>query len=251
MDDSIDEQSRSFDHNPDPTQDPSSNNPNTCTLSSNEFYLERPYIQGWKKILPTSLTVDNNPPSSSTTDLGEVEPTLLSGCVNDWDYPSKIKSVSKYRADIGYSILNTSGLIDRKYKKNQKIVSSTGKIDEAQVEKIIQLLEDLALACEEDNAIGWDKDNARIWFFINSGGGDLAATVSVINKMNEIKARGIEIWTVVDGIGWSAAGLISSSGTYRFIKKNSSIFIHLPYFPNTSYLEAIHQLHSWVQWYIL
>jgi len=94
------------------------------------------------------------------------------------------------------------------------------------------------LACEEDNAPN-NKDKARIWFFINSGGGDLAATVSVINKMNEIKARGIEIWTVVDGIGWSAAGLISSSGTYRFIKKNSSIFIHLPCVQSNYYLPLI------------
>jgi len=278
--------SRPPDHNPDRTQYPSSSNPKKCTFPLIDSNFDRPYIQkerleeftnkheGWKKDTPSSSAVDNNPPSSSTIDsygwsrktahmetptfdFDELDPTLLSGCVNDWNDPSEIKSVSKYRADISFYVLNTCGPIHHKFRKNQIIVSKfamcvswTGEIDDDQGRKINQALED---AFKEVNAIGLNpshpmapnnKDNARIWLIINSGGGELEPTYSVIQKMQEIKHRGTKIYTIVDDKAHSAAGLISSSGDHRYIKKNSSMLIHLPWYPNTRYLNLIDQFRS-------
>lgn len=77
------------------------------------------------------------------------------------------------------------------------------------------------------NKIVYDQDCAPIIkIYIRSDGGDLYSSLSIMAKIEEIKKKGVEIYTIIDGMAASGATIISVSGTKRYIQKNACMMIH-------------------------
>lgn len=61
---------------------------------------------------------------------------------------------------------------------------------------------------------------------INSPGGDLEAAYMMVDTIEEVKAKGHPVNTVVTGIAYSAAVVILAAGTNRLALQHSSIMVH-------------------------
>lgn len=70
--------------------------------------------------------------------------------------------------------------------------------------------------------------NTPIALYINSPGGDVNCTKSIIDEMVAIQNCGTEIWTVAQGEACSAAAYILAMGTRgrRYASPNSTIMLH-------------------------
>lgn len=62
-----------------------------------------------------------------------------------------------------------------------------------------------------------------IRLYINSEGGELFSSLSVVDRINDLR---VPVHTYVEGIVASAASLISISGTKRYMRKNAIMMIH-------------------------
>lgn len=65
-----------------------------------------------------------------------------------------------------------------------------------------------------------------IRLYIQSEGGDLIAALSTLSRIAEIKSKGVEVHTIVEGIAASAATLISIGGSKRFVRQHATMLIH-------------------------
>lgn len=97
----------------------------------------------------------------------------------------------------------------------------------------------------DETALGWNKqldDTSRnmkmmqvmydlatpppIYVYIQSNGGEIFASLSILGRFESIKSQGIEIYTIVDGFCASGATIISVGGSTRYIRKYSCMMIH-------------------------
>lgn len=62
--------------------------------------------------------------------------------------------------------------------------------------------------------------------YIQSDGGDLIAALSTLSRLVELKERGFEVHTIVEGLAASAATLISVGGSHRYIRRHAYMLIH-------------------------
>jgi ATP-dependent protease ClpP protease subunit len=65
-----------------------------------------------------------------------------------------------------------------------------------------------------------------IRLYIQSEGGDLIAALSTLGRIDELKNKGMEVHTIVEGIAASAATLISIGGSKRYIRRHATMLIH-------------------------
>jgi ATP-dependent protease ClpP protease subunit len=65
-----------------------------------------------------------------------------------------------------------------------------------------------------------------IHIYIQSGGGEVFASLSVLGKIESLKKTGNEIHTIVEGFCASGATLISVGGSKRFIRNHSCMMVH-------------------------
>jgi ATP-dependent protease ClpP protease subunit len=65
-----------------------------------------------------------------------------------------------------------------------------------------------------------------IRLYIQSDGGDLIAALSTLSRLVELKERGFEVHTIVEGMAASAATLISCGGSHRYIRRHAYMLIH-------------------------
>jgi len=68
-----------------------------------------------------------------------------------------------------------------------------------------------------------DSDQTPIWLHINSPGGDLFSAFSVADQIEKLHTP---VYTVIEGLGASAATIISVAGKKRYIQPNSYMLIH-------------------------
>lgn len=73
-----------------------------------------------------------------------------------------------------------------------------------------------------------DKNREPIKLLINNIGGNVGAGFTIIQAMEHVKAKGIELWTVNIGMAASMAGIILMMGTKnrRFVMKDSVTHLH-------------------------
>lgn len=64
-----------------------------------------------------------------------------------------------------------------------------------------------------------------IWLHINSYGGELFSAFAIADTIERIKTT-VPVITIVEGCAASAATIISTAGTRRFMRKNSYMLIH-------------------------
>jgi ATP-dependent Clp protease, protease subunit len=65
-----------------------------------------------------------------------------------------------------------------------------------------------------------------IYIYLQSNGGEIFAALSVLGRIESLKAQGFAIHTIVEGFCASAGTLISVGGTKRLIRKYSCMMIH-------------------------
>lgn len=89
--------------------------------------------------------------------------------------------------------------------------------------------------CEEEqyDIIKWlhffnDDSKRPVTIYINSYGGSIFTMNVIVDLINELKARGIEVTTVCLGVAMSAAAVILSAGSkgHRYASPNSLMMIH-------------------------
>lgn len=72
-----------------------------------------------------------------------------------------------------------------------------------------------------------DKNDSPIYIYIDSEGGDIDVLFTILNEL-EIVKKNIEVYTIVQGIAYSAAACLLSQGTkgLRFAHTHSQIMLH-------------------------
>jgi ATP-dependent protease ClpP protease subunit len=65
-----------------------------------------------------------------------------------------------------------------------------------------------------------------IHIYIQSGGGEVFASLSILGRIESLVHNGFEIYTIVEGGCASGATLISVGGSRRFIRNHSCMMIH-------------------------
>lgn len=94
------------------------------------------------------------------------------------------------------------------------------------------------------NTVDYGGENAEpIIIFINSPGGDLDATFSIIDS---IETSSIPVYTVVTGRAWSGAFMILLAGTMRFGSYYSSYLFHEG---SCGYSQDAHKIIQYTQFY--
>ena len=77
-------------------------------------------------------------------------------------------------------------------------------------------------------ALAGVPDGAKLNMYINSPGGSVFATSSIMSMLQRAKDRGVEIDAYIDGIGASCASWLPMIADNIFIYKNSVMMIHKP-----------------------
>jgi len=111
---------------------------------------------------------------------------------------------------------------------SQKIIVWNGSLD---LQLSIKIIDALRAAAR--------KDTDPIWLIIDSTGGDIGAAFDIIAEMDKIKANKIKVITVNNGNADSAAGLVAVSGSRRYMKMDSSFFVHKPWYYTNDLAEKI------------
>ncbi len=123
---------------------------------------------------------------------------------------------------------NRSSDFNNVYRIDNKIFL-TGDIKISSMEKCKRFIDDinkdynkLTLSLTDGNS------NGIMYLYINSGGGDIYASISLLDTMIKYnKSKNLmDIYTIVEGQAASAASLISVVGKKRYMTKHSDIMIH-------------------------
>lgn len=93
-------------------------------------------------------------------------------------------------------------------------------------EVVLKTMNNLREASMIANAFKIDGINPPVTLHINSLGGIVSSAFALVDYIRGLISKGIEIHTVVEGICASAATLVSTSGSKRFISSNSIMLIH-------------------------
>lgn len=90
----------------------------------------------------------------------------------------------------------------------------------------LKTIEGLRYASFKASEFKIDGVNVPVILHINSGGGLATSAFLVVDYIRGLKNKGIDVYTVVEGVCASAATLISTSGVKRLITPNSFMLIH-------------------------
>ena len=88
-----------------------------------------------------------------------------------------------------------------------------------------KLSRDLLLRFPKDNKLGVDIQ-LPIIIHINSNGGSVYDVIAAVDTIQQYKNMGFQINTIIEGCAFSAATILASCGSKRFITENSTYMIH-------------------------